>query len=64
MVSRLCAALVALLPVSQAGEGATMHYEELPYFSAADSPFYPGIQAGTIYLEDFEATRGDPTSLA
>jgi hypothetical protein len=29
-------------------------WEELPYFSADDSPFYEGIQAGTIYLEDFE----------
>jgi hypothetical protein len=54
MASRLCTALVALLPVSQAGEGATVHYEELPYFSEEDSPFYGGIQAGTIYLEDFE----------
>jgi hypothetical protein len=33
---------------------AVVFYEELPYFSAADSPFFPGIQAGTIYLEDFE----------
>jgi hypothetical protein len=29
-------------------------YEPSAYFSAADSPFYAGIQAGTIYLEDFE----------
>ena len=24
------------------------------YFSPADSPFFAGIQAGTIHLEDFE----------
>lgn len=36
-------------------QGAVVEYwEELPYFSAADSPFHAGIQAGTIYLEDFE----------
>jgi hypothetical protein len=35
-------------------QGAVIFWEELPYFSAADSPFYEGIQAGTIYLEDFE----------
>jgi len=34
--------------------GAAVFYEELPYFSVADSPFYAGIQAGTIFLEDFE----------
>jgi|GEM_PF-1274363 len=34
--------------------GAAVFYEELPYFSAADSPFYAGIQSGAIYLEDFE----------
>ncbi len=29
-------------------------WEELSYFSPQDSPFYEGIQAGTIFLEDFE----------
>jgi len=29
-------------------------WEEVPYLSELDSPFYEGIQAGTIFLEDFE----------
>ena len=37
-----------------AATGALTFWEELPYFSGQDSPFYDGIQAGTIYLEDFE----------
>lgn len=29
-------------------------WEQVPYLSASDSPFFQGIQAGTILLEDFE----------
>lgn len=29
-------------------------WEEIPYFRAEDSPFYGGMRAGTIYLEDIE----------
>jgi len=32
----------------------TILYGPSPYLGAFDSPFYVGIQAGTIYLEDFE----------
>ena len=31
-----------------AAEGSETFWEELPYFSAEDSPFYQGIQAETI----------------
>ncbi len=48
-IAALCLALC--LPTAN---GGVVFYEELPYFSAADSPFYAGIQAGTVYLEDFE----------
>ena len=44
--------LVLLWP--QFGTGAVTFWEEVPYFGAEDSPFYAGIQAGTIILEDFE----------
>lgn len=40
--------------ISSGASGAAIFWEELSYFSAEDSPFYAGIQAGTIYLEDFE----------
>lgn len=33
---------------------AVTFWEELPYFGASDSPFYAGIQQGSIFLEDFE----------
>ena len=29
-------------------------WEQVPYLGASDSPFFQGIQAGTIFLEDFE----------
>lgn len=34
-------------------KAVTVFYTQ-PYFGRSDSPFYQGIQAGTIYLEDFE----------
>ena len=39
-----------LLPL----QGANLVFEPSLYFSEQDSPFYEGIQNGTIYLEDFE----------
>ena len=40
------------LPLSL--HGASVVFEPSLYFSEQDSPFYEGIQNGTIYLEDFE----------
>ena len=40
------------LPLSL--QGASVVFEPSLYFSEQDSPFYEGIQNGTIYLEDFE----------
>lgn len=53
-MKRFLNSLFFLLGTGVPGHTATVFYTELPYFSAADSPFYAGIQAGTIYLEDFE----------
>jgi hypothetical protein len=48
-------AFLWLAPFWPLKAGATVvFWEELPYFSAQDSPFYAGIQSGDIYLEDFE----------
>lgn len=35
-------------------QGAVTFWEEVPYFGAGDSPFFRGIEAGAVYLEDFE----------
>ncbi len=47
-----CSPLYALLAfLSWSGDrlhAQVVFYTELPYFSARDSPFYEGIQAGTI----------------
>ena len=40
------------LPLSL--HGASVVFEPSLYFSEQDSPFYKGIQNGTIYLENFE----------
>ena len=45
---------LACLGLPGQARAAVTIWEELPYFSAADSPFYAGITAGDIYLEDFE----------
>jgi|688.fasta_scaffold373563_2 hypothetical protein len=43
-----------LIGLNSACASVSYVWEELPYFSAADSPFYGGIRDGSIYLEDFE----------
>jgi len=46
---------VATLSLSaETALGAAIFFGPIPYLSAADSPFFAGIQAGTITLEDFE----------
>ena len=45
---------VVALALSSLAEGSVTFWEEVPYLSAQDSPFYEGIRAGTIFLEDFE----------
>jgi hypothetical protein len=47
-------AILLSAALASSGRAAVIFWEELPYFSAEDSPFYAGIRAGTIYLEDFE----------
>lgn len=49
----LLAAALAVL-TDRADSVTTFIYEPSPYLGSFDSPFYGGIQAGTIYLEDFE----------
>ena len=45
----------SLLPLAGGAQAITTFiYEPSPYLGSFDSPFYGGIQAGTIYLEDFE----------
>lgn len=43
--------LLGALPLTAA---TVVFWEELPYFRAEDSPFFEAIEAGTIFLEDFE----------
>ena len=45
---------LAFLSLPLSLPGATLIFEPSLYFSEQDSPFYEGIQNGTIYLEDFE----------
>ena len=45
----------SLLPLAGGAQAITTFiYQPSPYLGSFDSPFYGGIQAGTIYLEDFE----------
>jgi len=50
----LSLSILVLTGVGGARAATTILYEPSPYLGAFDSPFYTGIQAGTIYLEDFE----------
>jgi hypothetical protein len=45
--------LLCIPAITSLAKGA-ITYGPSPYFGASDSPFNAGIQAGTIYLEDFE----------
>lgn len=45
---------VAAASVLMATADATTIFGPSPYLGAFDSPFFTGIEAGTIYLEDFE----------
>ena len=45
-------------------QGATTAFGPLPYRQRSDSPFYRGIQEGTIYLEDFEDGQLSPPGVA
>jgi hypothetical protein len=51
---RILPTFFLLIGLQQACASVSYVWEEIPYFSAADSPFYGGIQGGSIYLEDFE----------
>jgi hypothetical protein len=46
--------LLALLVSFGESCSAAVFYGPTPYRQRSDSPFYAGIQRGTIYLEDFE----------
>ena len=43
---------------AQTSQAATLYYAQ-PYFGRSDSPWFQGILAGTIYLEDFEDRKLD-----
>ena len=45
---RLQILVLLALGCGGAAKGSIIFREELPYFSAEDSPFYQGIQAETI----------------
>jgi hypothetical protein len=51
---RFWPALILLIGLNQASASVSYVWEEIPYFSATDSPFDGGIRNGSIYLEDFE----------
>ena len=57
--------LLLLATASQSPlHAATTTFGPLPYRQKSDSPFYQGIQAGTIYLEDFEDGQLSPPGVA
>jgi len=46
--------LFCLSAMASSAEASLFVYEPSPYLGSFDSPFFDGIQAGTIFLEDFE----------
>jgi hypothetical protein len=44
---------LAVIPGPGEASGASI-FGPVPYHQKSDSPFYPGIRAGTLYFEDFE----------
>lgn len=51
---------LALLICCGSAGAATTVFGPLPYRQRSESPFYRGIQEGTIYLEDFEDGQLSP----
>ena len=59
VLSKVLFSLAALLGCN-AAVSAAVFYGPTPYRQRSDSPFYAGIQKGTIYLEDFEDRQVSP----
>ena len=56
--------VIAFLLCGVSTNAATTIFGPLPYQQKSDSPFYQGIQDGTIYLEDFEDGQISPPGVA
>lgn len=56
MILKTLNSLMAIMSLAacSSAEAATTVIADLPYRGRFDSPFYPGIQNGTTYVEDFE----------